>query len=233
MKKLSVGIMILTVFALLVMSHWASAQQIDPLKPGQTSITPPPKLDPNLGTLSQIKVQPPPVVKENNNVAPVVPILPVAAPSLEPCPTCHGKGTIVCPGCGGSGIAGRTTINGQPAAYGCERCGGVRGDPMQGTGRPGTGRIICPTCGGSKAIGTTTANPVGNKTRSTCSCCGSGCICAFDSCGTNGAASCACGGIDCSCTGSHCPKFGTVSDCTGFVIWDSDHKKHCNANRKP
>jgi uncharacterized Zn finger protein (UPF0148 family) len=72
--------------------------------------------------------------------------------ATEQCPQCGGDGTIICPNCDGSGIAGYTTIHGQQAAYGCERCGGVRGDPNQGTGRQGSGRISCPTCGGSGQV---------------------------------------------------------------------------------
>ncbi len=72
------------------------------------------------------------------------------APSLaDRCPTCHGTGAVTCSACGGTGISAYITIHGQQAAYGCERCGGVRGDPMRGTGRQGSGRITCPTCGGT------------------------------------------------------------------------------------
>jgi len=72
------------------------------------------------------------------------------------CPTCGGRGVIeaVCPFCGGLGYIPAGTIHGQPAAYGCEACGGVRGDPSRGTGRQGTGKFeqVCPTCGGTGSI---------------------------------------------------------------------------------
>ena len=67
----------------------------------------------------------------------------------DPCPTCHGAGTIPCPVCGGLGYI-PVNVHGQPGAYGCEACGGVRGDPFgRGGGRPGSGRVPCPTCGGT------------------------------------------------------------------------------------
>jgi len=76
--------------------------------------------------------------------------------SGDVCPTCRGRGVIeaTCPVCGGLGYFQAGFIHGQPVAYGCEACGGVRGDPSQGTGRPGTGRIIqeCPTCGGTGQV---------------------------------------------------------------------------------
>jgi len=76
--------------------------------------------------------------------------------SGDVCPTCRGRGVIeaTCPVCGGLGYFQAGFIHGQPAAYGCEACGGVRGDPSQGTGRPGTGRISqeCPDCGGSGQV---------------------------------------------------------------------------------
>jgi len=75
----------------------------------------------------------------------------------DQCPTCQGQGTIPCPACNGTGIAGYVDVHGQQGAYGCERCGGVRGspfpgDPGYGTGRAGSGRITCPTCGGSGQV---------------------------------------------------------------------------------
>lgn len=73
----------------------------------------------------------------------------------EPCPTCSGSRTTPCPQCRGTGIAEWTSIRGQRAAYGCERCGGVRGDPMKGTGRQGRGRISCPACGGTGQVAST------------------------------------------------------------------------------
>ncbi|MFH0732347.1 MAG: hypothetical protein V2A72_05450 [Candidatus Omnitrophota bacterium] len=66
----------------------------------------------------------------------------------DTCHECGGTGNISCPDCGGSGISEWTTIHGEDAAYGCEACGGVRGDPMYGTGSQGSGYINCPTCGG-------------------------------------------------------------------------------------
>ena len=72
-----------------------------------------------------------------------------AARSDDACPTCKGTGKIVCPDCSGKGYISAGTVNGQPAAYGCMRCGGFRGDPINGPpGRSGTGSITCPTCGG-------------------------------------------------------------------------------------
>jgi hypothetical protein len=68
------------------------------------------------------------------------------------CPTCGGTGIITCPDCGGTGISGYVTVNGLRAAYGCERCGGVRGNPVLGTGRPGRGTITCPTCRGAGKV---------------------------------------------------------------------------------
>ena len=70
----------------------------------------------------------------------------------DTCPACGGSGYIACPACGGSGISGYTDVHGEVGAYGCERCGGVRGDPVYGTGRQGSGRIPCPTCGGSGQV---------------------------------------------------------------------------------
>ena len=74
--------------------------------------------------------------------------------SADTCPTCGGTGTIVCTQCGGTGIAEWVDVHGQPGAYGCEACGGVRGSPWPGTtgygtGKKGSGYITCPTCGGS------------------------------------------------------------------------------------
>jgi len=40
------------------------------------------------------------------------------------CPTCGGAREVPCPVCGGRGYF-PTTVHGQPAAYGCEQCGGV------------------------------------------------------------------------------------------------------------
>ena len=70
------------------------------------------------------------------------------------CPTCGGRGKIVCPVCQGSGYSGYVNVHGQQGAYGCERCGGVRGNPFTGQplGRKGTGYITCPTCGGTGHI---------------------------------------------------------------------------------
>lgn len=69
------------------------------------------------------------------------------------CGTCSGSGQIVaeCDGCGGSGIAGYTTLRGQLKALGCERCGGLAGDAY--TGRQGSGRSnrACGACDGSGA----------------------------------------------------------------------------------
>ena len=70
----------------------------------------------------------------------------------DTCQDCGGSGQITCPDCGGSGISGYTNIHGQTGAYGCERCGGVRGDPAYGTGSQGSGRTSCPACGGSGQV---------------------------------------------------------------------------------
>ena len=43
-------------------------------------------------------------------------------------------------------------VHGQEGWYGCEYCGGVRGN-LDGTGKNGTGRITCPTCGGRGKVG--------------------------------------------------------------------------------
>ena len=73
------------------------------------------------------------------------------------CPACGGKGQITCPACKGTGIAGYVNVHGQQGAYGCERCGGVKGSPVPGTpgygtGKKGAGHITCPTCGGSGQV---------------------------------------------------------------------------------
>ena len=80
-----------------------------------------------------------------------------ATARAERCAACQGTGSIPCPRCNGTGVEEWTSIHGQPAAYGCERCGGVRGDPMQGTGRPGRGHIPCPACGGRGSTQTSPA----------------------------------------------------------------------------
>jgi len=64
------------------------------------------------------------------------------------CWQCRGNKTITCPACGGSGYSGFVDVHGQQGAYGCERCGGARGN-LDGTGRRGSGYITCPTCRGT------------------------------------------------------------------------------------
>lgn len=78
------------------------------------------------------------------------------------------------------------------------------------------------------AAAATAVNPIQTLANASCSCGGKGCSCAFDSCGKDGASACGCGGVDCNCVSKRCPKFSTVSNCTGFTVWDSDGKKHCN-----
>ncbi len=69
--------------------------------------------------------------------------------SESKCNRCKGTGEIPCPVCNGTGISGWTTVHGQRAAYGCENCGGIKGNPVQGTGLQGKGKIKCPDCNGT------------------------------------------------------------------------------------
>jgi hypothetical protein len=74
---------------------------------------------------------------------------PAPAALADPCPACHGTGR--CPSCGGAGFIPAGMAHGQPAAYGCEACGGRRGNPFSGPpGGPGTGR--CRNCNGTGQV---------------------------------------------------------------------------------
>ncbi len=74
---------------------------------------------------------------------------PAASFLAAPCPACHGTGQ--CPTCGGLGYISAGMIHGQPAAYGCDGCGGFRGNPVSGPpGRPGDGR--CQFCHGTGQV---------------------------------------------------------------------------------
>ena len=70
----------------------------------------------------------------------------------DTCSACGGSGKVACPGCGGSGISGYVNVGGATGAYGCEQCGGIRGNPAQGTGSQGTGTIPCPACRGTGQV---------------------------------------------------------------------------------
>ena len=84
------------------------------------------------------------------------------------CTRCNGTGKITCPVCNGTGISGWTTAGGQRAAYGCEKCGGVKGDPSRSDGvnigQQGSGKIKCPDCNGTGETKITNKTNTPNKT---------------------------------------------------------------------
>src|SRR4030042_1438730 len=85
----------------------------------------------------------------------------------ESCPTCQGKGKVVCTACGGTG-RGTTyvVVNGLRAYDGCSMCGGTSAgrNPFR-PGTPGSGEITCPSCGGTgrKQQSSTSDQPPSNQ----------------------------------------------------------------------
>ena len=69
-----------------------------------------------------------------------------------PCPTCQGQRTLPCPRCGGARGIDPVNCGGITGLHGCPDCGGVYGNPCQGTAAPGNGSITCPTCGGTGQV---------------------------------------------------------------------------------
>jgi len=70
----------------------------------------------------------------------------------DQCPTCQGQRTIPCPRCGGARGIDPVNCGGITGLHGCPDCGGVYGNPCQGTAVPGSGRKPCPTCGGTGQV---------------------------------------------------------------------------------